>query len=196
MYDFIPAEGIKKAVSTLAEVPANLGMSYPANTGWRYWALAKGGRMDVAIREFRTKWANLESVLKNNTLQEGWTVEADTNAEWSHCPIAPLYMLYMGILGLYPDKPGFEEMTIWPQPGTIGSLEVSAQTVKGPVYFKSVGEKGKRVLELKIPDNTTGKLKLDSREKPGLELIGSASPEYNLFKLVPGKTCKLKLKYT
>ena len=152
--------------------------------------------MDIAIREFRTKWANLESVLKNNTLQEGWTVEADTNAEWSHCPISPLYMLYMGILGLHPDKPGFEEMTVWPQLDTIELLNVNAQTVKGPVFFSAQGKKGKRTLELRIPEGTTGKLRLDSREKPGLELLANECTGYNLYKLGPGKTYKLKLKYT
>jgi hypothetical protein len=196
LYDQIPAEGIKNALKLLVEIPREMGLSYPANAGWRYWALARGGRMDVVIDEIKEKWASLESVIRNNTLQEAWIVQPDSNSQWSHCPIVPLYMLYMGIMGLKPLKPGFEELAFWPQLHTIQSLEANAQTVKGTIYFHSEGLPGKREIEIQLPAGVTGNIKLDSREKTGLTPIGNVEDNYLNFRLKSGEKNILRLKFT
>ena len=78
-----------------------MGFSYPANAGWRLWALGKGGRADVIMKDFRERWATMESVKLNNTLQENWHA-----GRWSHCPVAPLYVTYMSLAGIKPLEPG------------------------------------------------------------------------------------------
>ena len=55
-----------------------MGVSYPCNACWRYWALARPGRADVAVRDFRQRWAKMKSVVLNNTLQEDWDVAPDS----------------------------------------------------------------------------------------------------------------------
>ena len=37
----------------LADCPPEMGFSYPCNAGWRLWALARGGRADVIVKDFR-----------------------------------------------------------------------------------------------------------------------------------------------
>ena len=84
----------------LATCPPAMGLSYPANAGWRYSALAKAGCADVVWREFRDRWATMQSVKQNNTLQEFWTVRSDSTDQWSHCAVAPLFVLFEDLVGL------------------------------------------------------------------------------------------------
>jgi hypothetical protein len=55
-----------------------MGFSYPANAGWRLWALAKGGRADVVLQDLRERWATMDSVKLNNTIQEDWLAKPDS----------------------------------------------------------------------------------------------------------------------
>ncbi|MBL9125988.1 MAG: alpha-L-rhamnosidase N-terminal domain-containing protein, partial [Verrucomicrobiales bacterium] len=63
LFDQCPAGRIAEVVSVLADAPSSLGESYPCNAGWRYWALAKAGRVDVVLRALRERWATMPSVL-------------------------------------------------------------------------------------------------------------------------------------
>ena len=102
-----PAGAPRGRFKALAECPPEMGFSYPANAGWRLWALGAGGRADVIVDDFRRRWATMDSVRLNNTLQEDWKAVPDSGQQWSHCAVAPLYVLYMSLLGLRPLEPGF-----------------------------------------------------------------------------------------
>jgi len=195
MFDQIPQIAVKNATKILAEPPENMGFSYPANAGWRYWALAKGNRMDVVIDEIRNKWSSLASVNLNNTLQEDWEVQTDSNSQWSHCPVVPLYILYMGILGFHPLKPGFEEISIRPQLADITSIKTVAQTIKGPINFESEGVLGNRRIKIQLPKLMKGYLTLDGREKVKLSKIKTSGNSYIQYVIPGGVEIKLKLKY-
>lgn len=196
LFDQIPAIARNKALRMLAEVPENMGLSYPANAGWRYWALAKENRMDVVVNEIRNKWAAFPSVNLNNTLQEDWEVYPDSRSQWSHCPVAPLYLVYMGLLGLNPVKPGFEEVDIKPQIGELESVIVTAQTVRGPIHFASEGVLGKRKLRIRLPEGMRGYLMLDSREKVKLEEVEIENPQMRKYLIRKELAIELKLKYS
>jgi len=99
-------------VRMLCECPEVMGFSYPANAGWRLWALAKAGRADVVAEDWRRRWATLPSVLLNNTLLEAWTSPPDSSAQWSHCAVVPLYVLFMSLAGIRPLEPGFKRLEI------------------------------------------------------------------------------------
>jgi len=47
------------------------------------------------VSEFRRRWAVMPSVILNNTLQEDWSAPPDSTAQWSHCAVTPLYVLFM-----------------------------------------------------------------------------------------------------
>jgi alpha-L-rhamnosidase len=141
------ADDVSECVWYLAETPASMGLSYPANAGWRLRALMKAGRVDVVLREFRELWAQLDSVLQNNTLQEMWQLTPDTVGEYSHCPVAPVYILMQDVLGLKAQSPGFRHYELRPQLGDIGALDVTMHTPQGPVRVvtEPLDEGGQRI---------------------------------------------------
>jgi hypothetical protein len=196
LFNQIPGSGRPKALKMLAEVPDQMGLSYPANAGWRYWALAGGGRMDIVVDELRSRWAEFPSVKLNNTLQEDWEVYPDSRSQWSHCPVAPLYLIYMGLLGLHPLQPGFESVRIRPQLVDIRSVNITAQTVKGPIRFRSEGLTNKRKLNLSLPTGMRGHLIVDAREKIKLEKLESPDPDLHEYLIPGGREIELKLRYT
>ncbi len=144
LFDLV--DDVESCVWFLAETPASMGRSYPANAGWRYRALMKAGRVDVVLREFRETWATMDSVLNNNTLQEMWALKADGTGQFSHCAVAPLYVLMQDIVGLIPLTPGFGHYEIRPQLGDIGSLDLVMHTPQGPVRVQTLhNELGQRI---------------------------------------------------
>jgi|GEM_PF-3930212 len=102
LFDQLPPEGAEEAVRILVDKPSALGRSYPANAGWHMWALAKAGRIDQVLDEWRERWFPMASVQQNNTLQEAWRVAPDSGSQWSHIPVAPLYVLFMSVAGIQP----------------------------------------------------------------------------------------------
>ena len=62
LFDQCPGGNTAASLQALVECPAEMGLSYPCNACWRYWALARLGRADVVVREFRQRWATMKSV--------------------------------------------------------------------------------------------------------------------------------------
>jgi len=197
LFDLCPNGQTRAAVNALAETPKELGLSYPANAGWRLWALAKGGCVDKIYEDFETRWINMESVTLNNTMQESWHARPDSGAQWSHCPVAPLYVLYMSIAGINPLEPGYAKYQIWPRLGKPEKLELTVHTVKGPIHFKSVGRLGDRKLTLVTPASGQGELVLDLREEIDLHVL-KLNKQNNTkhYQLPSAQKINLKLKYT
>jgi hypothetical protein len=181
----------------LANTPAEMGFSYPANAGWRLWALAKGGRVDSVISDLRTRWAAMDSVRLNNTLQEFWKVQADSTSQWSHCAVVPLYVLYMNIAGIKPLLPGYCRYEIVPQFADIDSLELTAHTVLGPIVVKTTGPIGKRELTIHTLANSSGEIALDARDEVPLKRLKERGPLNRArYALPPGENIILHLKFT
>lgn len=206
LFDQCPGGRMQPSVQALSDCPAEMGISYPANAGWRLWALCKGRRSDVVLQDLRQRWATMPSVLLNNSLQEDWTVRTDAGSQWSHCPVVPLYILYMGIAGIIPLTPGFDRYRLQPQIGDLEKLDLTAWTVKGPLRFHAKGRWGDRRLILELPNNCEGELYLDAREQPSLEpstaarvtdrWLGQIGSPLRAYRLPMGQEVTLQLKYT
>jgi len=197
LYGFCPRNETATIVRTLAECPPSMGVSYPANAGWRYWALAEGGRTDVILREFRERWAMMDSVLLNNTVSEIWNHHPDSGDLWSHCAIVPLYVTFMSIAGIQPSAPGFAQCTIRPQPADLRRLDLTLRTVRGDIHFTSSGLPGDRELTLEVPPTVQATLLLDPRERVTLDPVQETPGEkFRTFVLPAGKRVTLALKYT
>ncbi|MGA2077918.1 MAG: alpha-L-rhamnosidase N-terminal domain-containing protein [Terriglobia bacterium] len=198
LFDQCPDGRMDASVRALAECPPEMGFSYPANAGWRLWALGKGGRPEIIVRELRERWATMESVALNNTLQEGWHATADTGDEWSHCPVAPLYVTTMSLAGVRPLLPGFKRCEIRPQPGPLELLELTVHTVRGPIEFSSRGKLGNRELRLALPPGCEGELVVDQRESLILEPVsgGASASGHQRYRLFPGRSTTVQLKFT
>ncbi len=198
LFDQCPDGSVGAALRVLAECPPEMGFSYPDNAGWRLWALGKGGRADVIVKDFRERWATMESVRLNNTLQEGWHVKPDTTDEWSHTPVVPLYVSTMTLAGIKPLVPGFSRCEIRPQLADLDLLELTVHSVQGPIEFSGRGNFGSRELTVKLPSGCEGELVVDQRETLTLKPIaGSALPSgLARYHLAAGETTSLHLKFT
>jgi hypothetical protein len=196
LFDQCPDNQSAAAVRSLVECPPEMGFSYPANAGWRLWALAKSGRADVIIADLRRRWATMASVKENNTLQEDWQAPPDSGAQWSHCAVVPLYIAYHGLLGLKPLAPGFKRFELRPQLGDLKDLDLTAFTVQGPVRLRSRGKLGERELVLQLPPGGRGELVLPQDEAIDLPVAAGPTPAgLCRFQLTPGGTVTLRLKH-
>ncbi len=197
LFDQCPAGQTEKALQALAECPAEMGLSYPANACWRLWALAKGGRADVVLQDLQKRWANMDSVLLNNTLQESWQAAPDSGSQWSHCAVVPLYVLFMSIAGIQPITPGFKRCSIRPQPGDLEKLDLTAHTVQGPILFKAEGLLGNRDLRITLPAGCEGELVVNAEET--LQLPKAPEPSVTGktgYRLPGGKEVRVVLKHS
>jgi hypothetical protein len=185
-----------EALRALVECPPEMGFSYPANACWRLWALARCGRGDVIVSDLRKRWAPMESVLANNTLQEEWHSKPDTNQQWSHCAVVPLYMAFHGLMGLRPLEPGFRRFEVRPQTGDLESLDLTAFTVQGPVSMSSRRGTGGSEVTLGLPPGGQGELVLHEDEAAGLpEAQGLVPAGHKRYRLPRGGSVTLLLKH-
>jgi hypothetical protein len=197
LFDQCPQGNAEPSLRALAECPPEMGLSYPANAGWRLWALAKGGRADVIMKDLRERWATMDSVILNNTLQEDWQAQPDSGNQWSHCAVVPLYIAYMGLAGIRPLAPGFRRVEIRPQPADLEQLELTAHTVRGPLRFGMQGKRGKRELTLELPAECQGELIIRQQESVDLvQLPDPAPPGYRRYRLPAAKRTARRLHFT
>jgi len=168
LFDQCPGGQTAPSVKVLAECPKEMGLSYPCNAGWRYWALAKGGRIDVVLDDLRNRWATMSSVIANNTLQESWTAATDGFYQWSHCPLAPLYVLHQDMAGIRPTAPGFARVQVRPQLGDLPDLELTSFTPKGKIHFQSRKQGAGHQVRLTLPPGCEGELLTPAEAKADL----------------------------
>jgi len=137
-----PSGDTAAAAGELREPSGRLGLSYPANAGWRLHALAQEGWAGEAVRELKVRWADMPSVRLNRTLSEFWSPVPDTNDQWSHGAVAPLNVMVMDIAGIRPAAPGYAAVKLCPQFEEVGELSLTAHTVKGPIRVEARPEPG------------------------------------------------------
>lgn len=197
LFDQCPDGPTEEVMKLLVDCPPEMGFSYPANAGWRLWALAKLQRPDVIVKGLRERWATMDSVRLNNTLQEDWEVRPDSGSQWSHCAVAPLYILFQSLAGIRPIEPGFSRCEIWPQLADIGDLDLIARTVRGPIQFRSSGVPGRRRLDIQLPEGCEAELVLSAREEVGLSREERDAPAGRVrYRLAPGTAIDLELQHT
>ncbi len=197
LYDQCPDDMTAPALQALAAPPAHLGISYPANACWRYWALARGGRTDVVLRELRERWAPMDTVVLNNTIGENWNAAPDSGDLWSHCAVVPLYLLTMGIAGIQPTAPGFARCRLRPQPADLHHFSVVVPTVRGSLSMEATGQMGDRTVHVQVPETCDAEIVLDGREKVPLKLLRqSGDGRTAVFKLPSTTDHHLHLKHT
>ncbi|GLV53599.1 hypothetical protein KDH_04510 [Dictyobacter sp. S3.2.2.5] len=193
MYDQCPSGQTAAALKALVECPDTMGFSYPANAGWRYWALGRGGRTDAILKDFRTRWADMDSVRYNNTLQEFWQAIPDSTAQWSHCPVAPLYILSSEIVGLKPLAPGFACYEVRPQLAGLPRLSTTIYTARGPLRLEATREGTGQRITLHTPSDGDGTLLVPIGTRFESAALEPADPAeetgWQRYRLVAGQSC-------
>jgi alpha-L-rhamnosidase len=194
LFDQCPGGQTAIAVRSLAECPPEMGFSYPANAGWRLWALAKAGRADVIVSDLRARWAPMLSVKENNTLQEDWQARHDSGQQWSHCAVVPLCIAFHGLMGLKPIEPGFKRFELRPQLGGLNELDLTAFTVPGPIKMHGQGKQGEREVLIQSPPAGEGELVLPEGEAVALPMAPGPVPAgHRRYRLPVGATVTLRL---
>jgi hypothetical protein len=189
LFDQCPGGAVQAALQALVECPPEMGLSYPCNAGWRYWALSKLGRTDVVLKDLRQRWAVMPSVTLNNTLQEDWTVRSDSTSQWSHCALAPFFVLYMDIAGIRPTAPGFARCQIRPQMGDLGQLSLTARTVRGPIQFDARAERDGHEVRVSLPAGCEGEVLVRPASSVPLRELTQPHPlGLKRYRLEPGQT--------
>ena len=189
LFGQLPGGRVKEPLDTLVARPAELGLGYPSNACWRYWALARHGRIDAVLRDLRERWATMPSVRLNNTIGEEWTTKPDSTSQWSHTAIVPLYSLFMDIAGIRPAAPGFARVAVRPQLGDLESLELTAHTVRGPIAFAAQSVGAAHQITLTLPADIPGELLLPSGVRvPFQALFPDPALRVQRFALPPGKS--------
>lgn len=92
-------------------------------------------------------------------MQEAWRVRPDSTDEWSHCPVAPLYVLYMDVAGLRPAAPGFARCRIRPQLDDLDELDLTTYTPGGPIEFTAQRQARRDRVELPLPPGCEGEFR-------------------------------------
>ena len=189
LYEQCSAGDTEAALRSLAGCPPEMGFSYPCNAGWRLWALAKGGRADVIVKDLRDRWATMTSVIENNTLQEDWQARHDSGQQWSHCAVAPLYLAFHGLAGLRPLVPGFKRVELRPQLGDLADLDLTAHTVRGPIQLTARGSVGHRELTISLPSGCEGEILLRREERVTLDRAAGPAPAGHVrYRLPTGRS--------
>jgi hypothetical protein len=160
LFDQCPKGEVSASLQALVERPANMGLSYPMNSIWRYWALARLGRIDIVLKELRERWGAMNSVIHNNSLPEIWDPQPDTRDEFCYFEVTPLIVLFMDIAGIRAVEPGFARCQVRPQLGDLGVLELTAHTVRGPIQFAAEPSGGGHRVSLTLPKDCQGELLL------------------------------------
>ena len=193
LFDQCPGGSTAAAVNMLTTCPPEMGLSYPANAVWRYWALTKARAMQVVIDDLRSRWT-MPSVEENNTLAEDWAPRYDSGSQWSHCAVAPLILLYHGIMGLRPTSPGYATCVIAPQPGDLKQIACQAHTVRGTIHFTVSKTGAGRELKLEVPAEIEAELILEAREKVPLPAGREpAPPGCRSYRLPRGEAVTLQI---
>ncbi|HEX3624318.1 MAG TPA: alpha-L-rhamnosidase C-terminal domain-containing protein [Verrucomicrobiae bacterium] len=122
--------------------------------------LFQAGDADTAIDLMTTNgprgWLNM--IHMGSTLTaEAWGFEDKKNLDWNHAwGAAPANLIARFVLGLRPITPGFGQILIRPQLGSVLSYaNGTIPTIRGPVSIQATNQPGSFQLAVNIPGNVT-----------------------------------------
>jgi len=194
LFHMCPGNQEARSLQLLKSPTPEVGISYPANTVWRFWALAENDEIEPVMDELYRKWCNMNSVIENNTIAENWTTEPNSHSQWSHCAVAPLVALYQGVAGAKPLTPGGFRYRLWPKSVDVALIDMDIHTMQGTIAYRMEGRKGKRILTISVPENQEVELWLDHREEVQLPLVGEEEDGISKYLLGGGSEVVLQLK--
>ena len=114
-------------------------------------AFCVAGRADIAVRlmasEGDRSWKGMVDFGSTITM-EAWNMKAKPNQDLNHAwGSVPLNVISRCILGVTPLRPGFETISIAPQPGGLKRVRATVPTAKGSVAISIDGDR----LEVRTP---------------------------------------------
>lgn len=107
----------------------------------------------------------------NNMLREGATMTMEAwgqaykpNQDWCHAwGTAPANFIVRQLAGIQPLTPGFGEVQIKPRPGSLRSVALKCQTIRGTIQERFENTPDRFSLQLTLPGNALGRVYLPFR---------------------------------
>jgi alpha-L-rhamnosidase len=155
-------------------------------------ALYKAGEAEYAFELMTAthdrSWYNMIQVGSTITM-EAWDMKYKTNLDWNHAwGAAPANIIPRYLWGIRPAKPGFDLITIQPQPTPLQNTSIVVPTIKGPVKasYEMVTNRLKRY-RVEIPANTGAVFTPPIADNEVVTLNGvKMNPVFGSIRLDPG----------
>lgn len=140
--------GAQFLLDALAEVndPENYALELLTNTNKRSWVnmLREGATMTM----------------------EAWGQEYKPNQDWHHAwGTAPANYIVRHFAGIEPLEPGFKQIQIKPQPGSVRQATLKYQTISGTIEESFENGPNSFKLQITLPGNTTARVYLPGTSK-------------------------------
>ena len=95
---------------------------------------------------------------------EAWGQEYKPNQDWCHAwGTAPANYIVRHLAGIQPLTPGFEEVQIKPQPGSVEWATLNYKTIRGDIEERFDNKPDSFSLRITLPGNTIGRVFLPFR---------------------------------
>jgi len=92
---------------------------------------------------------------------EAWDRKYKKNLDWNHAwGAAPANIIPRLLMGVQPASPGFEEIIIKPQPGSLKWARATVPTIRGAVYVSFDTDSSGFDLRITLPGNMTASVYL------------------------------------
>jgi alpha-L-rhamnosidase len=127
-------------------------------------ALYKVNEQEYALKLMtsteKRSWFNMLREGATMTM-EAWGQEYKPNQDWNHAwGTAPANAIVRYLAGIQPLTPGYGEVQIKPQPGTVEQVDVKLRTIRGDIALRFENKKNRLKLQVSLPGNTTGRVYL------------------------------------
>lgn len=116
-------------------------------------SLSKMGKIDIVQKRIKERYNEMiANEPECSTLWEYWYASTGSkNHAWAG---GPLVIMSKYFAGIKPLKPGYEEIQIKPDFGTLKKINSKVNTVKGEIVLKAEKNKKEIILEVNVPEKT------------------------------------------
>ena len=162
-FDLVPPD----RVATVATFVKSRGMACSVYGSHHLLeALYRAGEADYALALLTSTaergWAHMIYDVGSTISLEAWDDRFKPNQDWNHAwGAAPASAIPRWLMGVRPLAPGFGEMLIRPQPGSLTFAEMTLPTIRGAVQVRFEHRPGESLhLEVELPGNTKARVGL------------------------------------
>lgn len=194
-FGIVPKQNIKRVVTFIK----SRGMACSVY-GAQYLleALYQQGEGDYALHLMDTEegdrnWWNM--IKAGSTMaMEAWDIKYKPNLDWNHAwGTAPANIITRYMWGIQPVKPGFAQVVVKPELGTLTWSNIKVPTIKGAIHaqYKQINSKEKRYI-IELPKGMkgqfvltkSGNMKILVNGKKTDSLTKSLSSGWNQIKII------------
>ena len=140
-------------------------------------ALYAAGEDDYALALLTStgerSWAHMVYDVGTTITLEAWDNRFKPNQDWNHAwGAAPANIIPRNLMGVQPLEPGFSEILIAPQPGSLEWAELTTPTIRGPVSVRFENKPGQSFhLTIETPANTVTRVLIPTDGNPSNKLV-------------------------